>query len=77
MSNKISTQNQVHPPLPKKKRVDNLGNSRKRLWVKSGTSTMLLCKGLTDNGAIALIKAVKDIATKLGTTIECNFLITQ
>lgn len=77
MKNKTSIQNQVNPPLPKKKRVDKLGNSRKRLWVKSGTSTMLLCKGLTDNGATALIEAIKDIATKLGTTIECNFLITQ
>lgn len=73
----IYRKNQTHPPLPKKKRVDAMGNSRKRIWIKSGTSTTLLCKGVTDNGAKALISQIQDFAEKLGTKIECSFLITQ
>lgn len=73
----VKTQNQINPPLPKKKRVDNLGNSRKRVWVKSGTSTMLLCKGLTVNAAEALILSIRNYAERLGTTVECEFRITQ
>lgn len=73
----IKHSNQVHPPLPKKKRVDDLGNSRKRLWFKHSTSTMLFCQGLTENGCKALISHIENTAKQLGTTIEGNFIITQ
>ena len=73
----VRKQNQVHPLLPKKKRVDALGNSKKRVWVRSGTSTMLLCKGITTEAARVLINSIQDNANKLGTTIECSFTITQ
>ena len=63
-------QNQLHPPLPKKKRVDKLGNDSRRVYFKCGNSSMLFCKGLTENGYKALKDAIDDIAHKLGTTIE-------
>lgn len=70
--------NQVHPPTPRKRSgVDASGNPRKRLWVKSGTSTTLLCKGLTKEGCQALINSITDNAHKLGTKVECTFMITQ
>lgn len=74
-TSKTKTVNQVHPPLPKKKSVDKQGNRRRRIYVKSGTATMLLCKGLTENGCKALIDRLKTWANQLGTKIECEFLI--
>lgn len=71
------TKNQVNPPLPKKKRVDSLGNNRKRVFFKSGNSTMLFCKGLTENGAKALENAISDACVKLGTKMEGIFIITN
>lgn len=70
--------NQVHPPIPKKRSgVDASGNPYKRIWVKSGTSTMLLCKGLTKEGCQALINSISENALRLGTKLECTFMITQ
>lgn len=70
--------NQIHPPTPKKRSgADASGNPYKRIWVKSGTSTMLLCKGLTKEGSQALINSISDNALKLGTKLECTFMITQ
>lgn len=73
----ISKANQANPPLPKRKRVDSLGNSHKRVWVKSGTSTMLLCKGLSEPAAKVLCENILDMVQKLGTKLECSFKITQ
>ena len=70
-------QNQEHPPLPKKKRVDAQGNNRKRIYFKSGNSSMLFCKGLTENGYKALVSSLNDLANKLGTKIEGNLICTQ
>lgn len=70
--------NQIHPPTPKKRSgTDASGNPYKRIWVKSGTSTMLLCKGLTKEGCQVLINSISDNALKLGTKLECTFMITQ
>ena len=67
--------NQVHPPLPKKKRVDKLGNDRKRMFFKQGNSSMLLCKGLTEVGCEVFRNSILQSAKKLGTAIEGNFII--
>ena len=69
--------NQVHPPLPRKVRVDKNGNDRRRVWLKNGTSTMLLCKGLTIPGTEVLIKSIHDKCTQLGTKVEGTFLVTH
>lgn len=70
--------NQVHPPIPQKKSgTDASGNPHKRIWVKSGTGTILLCKGLTKEGSQALIDIITDGALRLGGEIECTFRITQ
>lgn len=75
---KTFVKNQVHPPIPRKKSgTDASGNSYKRIWVKSGTGTILLCKGLTKEGSQTLIDIITDGALKLGGEIECTFMITQ
>lgn len=69
--------NQQNPPLPKKKRVDTLGNSRRRVFAKSGNATLLLVSGITEPGADAFINSLKDNASRLGGKVECNFLIAR
>jgi len=70
--------NQVHPPIPKKRSgADASGNPHKRIWIKSGTSTMLLCKGLTKEGCQALINSITDNVLRLGSKLECTFMVTQ
>lgn len=72
MTNK---QNQLHPPLPKKKRVDAQGNDRRRFIAKSGKSTMILAEGLTENGCQVLESSLKNCVTKLGGKISVEFRI--
>lgn len=72
---KVKRVNQIHRPVPKKKSVDSLGNRKKRVYMKSGTATMLFCKGLTENGCKALVDRLNSWANQLGTKIECDFLI--
>ena len=69
--------NQEHPPLPKRKRVDSMGNNRKRMFFKKGDASMLFCKGITEEAAHAFENSMRDTARKLGVTIEGNFIITQ
>lgn len=70
MTNK---QNQLHPPLPKQKRVDAQGNDRRRFIAKSGKSTMILAEGLTENGCRALESNLKSCVAKLGGTVSVEF----
>lgn len=69
--------NQLYPPLPKKKRVDKLGNDRRRLWFKSGNSTMLICQGVTENAAKVISESLKDICDKMGTKLEGTLRCTR
>ena len=69
--------NQQNPPLPKKKRVDTLGNSKRRVFAKSGTATMLLVSGVTEPAADAFINSLRDNAQRLGGKCECQFLVTR
>lgn len=73
----MRTTNQQNPPLPKKKRVDTLGNSKRRVFAKSGTATLLLVSGITEPGADAFIQSVMDNAKRLGGKCECNFLVAR
>lgn len=73
----MSKTNQQNPPLPKKKRVDTLGNSRRRVFAKSGTATLLLASELTEPAADAFINSMRDNAVRLGGKLECNFLVTR
>lgn len=47
MRTKTKIVNQIHPPRPNTSSVDELGNTRNRLWFKSGTSTMLFAEKIT------------------------------
>lgn len=75
----MATKNQVHPPLPKKKRVDAQGNDRRRLWLKDGNTTMLFVKGLTENGCKAFINSINTTLKAMGQeALPSNkFLITR
>ena len=67
--------NQQNPPRPKKARVDSNGNSRMRLFAKTGTATMCIASGLTQNACEVLEAHIKGCITNLGGNIECSFLI--
>lgn len=67
--------NQQNPPSPKKRRVDSDGNSRMRLFAKTGTATMCIASGLTQNACEVLEAHIKGCITNLGGNIECSFLI--
>lgn len=73
---RTTSKNQLHPTPPKKERVDAQGNSRCRVFCKSGTATIELAKGLTRPGADALIQSIKDNCNRLGGTVSCDYLIT-
>lgn len=72
----VKVTNQVHPTPPKKKRVDAQGNARCRVFVKSGSATLLLAEKLTRPAADALIDSIGDNIARLGGVIACTFLIT-
>lgn len=71
------TTNQQNPPLPKKKRVDSQGNDRRRVFAKSGTATLLLAKGITQNAAIVFTEKIREHADRLGGECCCDFIITK
>lgn len=73
----VRQSNQVHPPSPKKKRVDTQGNDRRKVFVKSGTATLLLAKGLTENATKVFIQGLEDNIGRLGGTLECSFLVVK
>ncbi|MER2007638.1 MAG: hypothetical protein ABS939_09315 [Psychrobacillus sp.] len=72
MTNK---QNQLHPPLPKQKRVDAQGNDRRRFIAKSGKSTMIIAEGLTENACSILESSLKSCVAKLGGTVSVEFRV--
>ena len=66
--------NQQNPPRPKKKRVDNKGNDHRRVFVKSGTATMMLADGLTSNACDILMIKIEESIKSLGGNLRCSFL---
>lgn len=75
----MQTRNQVHPPLPKKKRVDAQGNDKRKLWLRDGKTTMPFVEGLTEGACRALINTINSTLIKLGhdTLPTQKFLITR
>ena len=65
--------NQQNPP--KKHSVDKQGNQRRRIFTKSGTATMLLVSGLTDNAAEVFINSTMQNIERLGGKLECSFKV--
>lgn len=70
----IISKNQLHSA---KRKTDNKGNVKRKLFVKDGNSTMLFCKNITDNGVKALCSAIYRFAEQLGVEIEVTFLKTN
>lgn len=68
-------QNQIHPPLPKKKRVDDKGNSRVRVIAKDGGASMIIAEHLTENAAQVFIDKISEIITKLSGNQKVKFRI--
>jgi len=75
----MKTNNQIHPPLPKRKRVDNKGNDTRRMWLKDGKTTMPFVEGLTESACKALINSINSTLISLGhkTLAKNKFLITR
>ena len=73
----VKTQNQVHPPRPKAKRVDKQGNHRYRVFYKDGDASMLFTKGITKPAANVMITRLKEHMTKLGVEWKGHFIITM
>lgn len=71
---KTKEQNQEHPPLPKKKRVDAQGNDKRRFFIKSGNATMMLANGLTKNACDILENKIATIVNDLGGKLTCTFI---
>jgi len=69
------TQNQIHPPLPKKKRVDDKGNSRVRVIAKEGGASMIVVENLTENAAEVFINKISEVINKLGGKQKTSFKI--
>jgi len=71
--------NQVHPPLPKKKRVDVNGNDTRRMWLRDGKTTMPFVEGLTQNACSMLINSINTTLISLGgkPIDKKRFLITK
>lgn len=69
--------NQINNPKPKKKRVDSLGNDKRRLFLKDGNTTMLFCQGLTSAGCKALINSINTTLIALGKKPKNNWIITK
>ena len=70
----MEKRNQLHLP---RKRVDKEGNIRKRIYIKSGNSTMLLAKDVTENAALAFDTACRNYASRLGIKLQCKLICTQ
>jgi hypothetical protein len=70
----MKSQNQQHPPLPKKKRVDAQGNDRRRLFAKSGTATLQIAYGLTQEACDALVQSIEQSIKNLGGICSCTWV---
>lgn len=74
---KTIVQNQLHPPLPKKKHVDKAGNDKRKVYFKSGNATILLCNHLTENAYKVLYNSLDELCTKLGSKLEGKLIWTH
>ena len=70
----VKEQNQQHPPLPKKKRVDAQGNDRRRLFAKSGTATLQIAYGLTQEACDVLVQTIEQSIKNLGGICSCTWV---
>ena len=79
MVGKIRKVNQLHPPLPKKKCVDDKGNKKCTVYVKvksgKSTATISLAEFNATNGGIAFTDAIGQVVDNLGGKVLCDFLV--
>jgi hypothetical protein len=70
----VKEQNQQHPPLPKKKRVDAQGNDRRRLFAKSGNATLQIAYGLTKEACDVLVQSIEQSIKNLDGICSCTWV---
>jgi len=70
----VKEQNQQHPPLSKRKRVDAQGNDRRRLFAKSGTATLQIAYGLTQEACDVLVQSIEQSIKNLGGICSCTWV---
>ena len=73
----LKSKNQEHPTPPKKKRTDVQGNDSVRIFAKSGTATIMLARGMTQNAAAVFLSNLRVSARNLGGECACDFIITK
>ena len=73
---KIKKQNQRHPPLPRKKRTDSLGNNYRDLLLKKRDgSTTTIAKGLTLEACNVLTQKINSALLSVKGKLEGNFIV--
>lgn len=70
----MKEQNQQHPPLPKRKRVDAKGNDKRRVFVTSGNASIMFARGLNKNACDILESKIVNAIKDLGGECTCGFL---
>ena len=69
----MKEQNQQHPPLPKRKRVDAKGNDKRRIFVTSGNASIMFARGLNKNACDILEQRILNEIKNLGGECTCGF----
>jgi len=66
--------NQEFPPTPKKRRIDKVGNDRRKLYLKQGGTTMTFVKSLTEGQAKVVENVIYNVLEDLGLKSEVTML---
>ena len=79
MARQVRQVNQLHPPLPKKKCVDDKGNKKCTVYAKvkdgKSTATISLAEFNTTNKGVALTDAFGEFVDKMNGKVLCDFLV--
>ena len=79
MAERVRQINQLHPPLPKKKCVDDKGNRKCTVYAKvkdgKSTATISLAEFNATNKGTALTNAIGEFVDKMNGKILCDFLV--
>lgn len=51
--------------------------SKKKMWYKDGTATMLFCENITEDQGLSIICAIQNACKKEGTHVKGLFLFTK
>lgn len=70
----MNKQNQEFPLTPKKRRVDNMGNDRRKLYLKQGGTTMTFVRNITEGQAKVLENVIYNALEDMNLKAEATML---